>query len=46
MKYAVVMGPDTMIYVPSSIKISLGIQKMMRGKQTHLHRLTDSKVIS
>jgi hypothetical protein len=39
------MGSDTMIYEPSFIKIGLRIQKLM-GEETHLHGLTDSKVIS
>jgi hypothetical protein len=40
MKYAVKMGSDTMIYIPSFIKISSDIQKIMGGGYT------DSKVIS
>jgi hypothetical protein len=31
MKYAVEMGSDTMIYVPSFIKIGSGIQKLRVG---------------
>jgi hypothetical protein len=36
MKYAVEMGSGAMIYIPSFIKISLGIQTFRRGdSQTH-----------
>jgi hypothetical protein len=42
MKYAVEMGSDAMIYIPSFIKIASGVQKFIRG----LHRHTDSVVIS
>jgi hypothetical protein len=35
MKYAVEMGSGAMIYVPSFIKIGLGIQKLVRGIHTH-----------
>jgi hypothetical protein len=39
MKYAVEMGSGTMIYIPSSIKIGSGIQKLMgRGRDTQRHR--------
>jgi hypothetical protein len=31
MKYAVEMGSDAMIYIPSFIKIGLGIQKLIGG---------------
>jgi hypothetical protein len=31
MKYAVEMGSGAMIYIPSFIKIGLGIQKLMGG---------------
>jgi hypothetical protein len=34
MKYAVEMGSDTMIYVPSFIKIGSGIQKLIEGGYT------------
>jgi hypothetical protein len=37
MKYAVEMGSDTMIYIPSFIKIVSGIQKLMGGG---IHRHT------
>jgi hypothetical protein len=37
MNYAVEMGPGSLIYIPSLIKISLAIQKLIGGihKQTH-----------
>jgi hypothetical protein len=35
MKYAVGMGSGAMIYIPSFIKIGLGIQKLIGG----IHRL-------
>jgi hypothetical protein len=36
MKYAVEMGSDAMIYIPSFIKTGSGIQKLIRGDtQTH-----------
>jgi hypothetical protein len=36
MKYAIEMGSGAMIYVPSSIKIGSGIQKLIRGdSRTH-----------
>jgi hypothetical protein len=41
MKYAVEMGLDAMIYIPSFIKICQGIQKLLGG----IHRHTDSKEI-
>jgi hypothetical protein len=44
MKYAVEMGSGAMAYIPSFIKIGSGIQKLIRGIQTH--RYTDSLVIS
>jgi hypothetical protein len=31
MKYAIEMGSDAMIYIPSFIKIDSGIQKLIRG---------------
>jgi hypothetical protein len=40
MKYAVEMGSDAMIYIPSSIKIGSGIQKLIGGG------FTESMVIS
>jgi hypothetical protein len=42
MKYAVEMGSGAMIYIPSFIKISSGIQKLIRGIRRH----TDNMVIS
>jgi hypothetical protein len=42
MKYAVEMGSDAMIYIPSLMKIGSGIQKLMGG----IHRHTDSMVMS
>jgi hypothetical protein len=39
MKYVVEMGSGTMIYIPSFLKIDLGIQKLMGG-------YTDSMVIA
>jgi hypothetical protein len=39
MKYAVEMGSDAMIYIPSFIKIGSGIQKLIR-------RITDSMEIA
>jgi hypothetical protein len=39
MKYAIEMGSDTMIYIPSFIKIGSGIQKL-------IHRRTGSFVIT
>jgi hypothetical protein len=44
MKYAVEMDSGAMIYIPSFIKIGLGIQKLIRA--IHIYRDTDSKVIS
>jgi hypothetical protein len=43
MKYAFQMGAGAMIYIPSSIKIGSGIQKLIGG--LHRHRYTDSMVI-
>jgi hypothetical protein len=40
MKYAVVMGPGAMKYIPCFIKIGLGIQKLLGGGGIHGH--TDS----
>jgi hypothetical protein len=34
MNYAVEMGSDAMIYIPSFIKTSSGIQKLMEGVHT------------
>jgi hypothetical protein len=42
MKYAVEMGSDAMIYIPSSIKTTSGIQNLIRG----IHRHTDSLEIA
>jgi hypothetical protein len=42
MKYAVEMGSDAVIYIPSFIKTGSGIQKWMGS----IHRNTDSMVIS
>jgi hypothetical protein len=42
MKYAAEMGSGAMIYIPNSIKIGSGIEKLMGG----IHRHTDSRVIS
>jgi hypothetical protein len=44
MKYAVDIGSGAMIYIPSSMKIGSGIQKLMGGM--HRHRDTDSMVIA
>jgi hypothetical protein len=41
MKYAVEMGSGSVIYIPSSIKIGSGIQKLIGG-----YIDTDSMVIS
>jgi hypothetical protein len=37
MKYTVEMGSGAIIYIPSFIKIGLGIQKLIRGLHNH-HR--------
>jgi hypothetical protein len=42
MKYAVEMGSEAIIYVPSFLKIGSGIQKLIGG----MHRDTDSMVIA
>jgi hypothetical protein len=42
MKYIVEMGSFAMIYIPSSIKISSGIQELIR--EIHIH--TDSMEIA
>jgi hypothetical protein len=42
MKYAVEMGSGAMIHIPSFIKVSSGIQRLIRG----MYRHTDSKVTS
>jgi hypothetical protein len=39
MKYAVEMGSDAMIYIPSFMKAGLGIQKLTGGNTDH--RRTD-----
>jgi hypothetical protein len=46
MKYAVEMGSDAMIYIPSFIKIGSVFQKLI-GEDTPIRRLThsESKVI-
>jgi hypothetical protein len=41
-KYTIELGPCSMIYIPSFIKIGSGVQKLIRG----LHRYTDSTVIT
>jgi hypothetical protein len=41
MKYAAEMDSGAMIYIPSFIKISVGIHKLAGG----IHRHTDSMVI-
>jgi hypothetical protein len=38
------MGSGAVIYVPSFIKIGLGVQKLIGGIHTHTH--TESNVIS
>jgi hypothetical protein len=35
MRYAVEIGSDAVIYIPSFIKIGSGIQKLIGGTQTH-----------
>jgi hypothetical protein len=40
MKYAVDMGSDAMIYIPSFIEIGSTIQKLIRGIQRHTHTHT------
>jgi hypothetical protein len=42
-KYAVEMGSRAMIYIPSFIKTSPGIQKLIGGG---IHRHTDSMVVA
>jgi hypothetical protein len=37
MKYTIAMGSDTVIYMPSFMKIGSGIQKLVKG-DSHLHR--------
>jgi hypothetical protein len=37
MKYAVEMGSDAMIYIPSFIKIGAVIQTLIGDSQTHIH---------
>jgi hypothetical protein len=39
MKHAVEMGTGAMIYIPSFIKIGLGIQKLIGGKHRHTNRM-------
>jgi di/tricarboxylate transporter len=36
MNYAVEMGSGAMIYIPSFIKIGLGIQKLMEGRRINI----------
>jgi hypothetical protein len=43
-KYAVEMGSDAMIYIPSFIKVSSDIKKLMGGG--YKYRQTDSKITS
>jgi hypothetical protein len=40
-EYVVEMGAGTMIYIPSFIKLGSGIQKLMGGGDTQLHRQQD-----
>jgi hypothetical protein len=42
MQYAIEMGSEAMIYIPSSINIVSGIQKLMGG----IHRLTDRMMVA
>jgi hypothetical protein len=42
MKYAVEMGSDAMIHIPSFVMIGSGIRNLVKG----IHRHTDSMVIS
>jgi hypothetical protein len=44
MKYAVQMGSDTMVCIPSFIKTNSGIQKLIERGDTQKHRHTDSTV--
>jgi hypothetical protein len=46
MKYAVEMGSDAMMCIPSFIKTGSGIQKVIGGRGSQAHNHTDSKVIS
>jgi hypothetical protein len=39
MKYAVEMSSGVLIYIPSLIKIGLGIQKLVRGIYRHTDRM-------
>jgi hypothetical protein len=41
MKYAVEMGSGTVMYIPSFIKIGLGVQKLIG-----IHRHTDSMEVA
>jgi hypothetical protein len=45
MKYVVEMRSGVMIYIPSFIKIGLGIQKLIMGLHRHIYS-TDSMVIA
>jgi hypothetical protein len=44
MKYAVEMGSDAMIYIPSFINICSGIQKLIGNGRIHTH--TDISLLS
>jgi hypothetical protein len=46
MEYTVEMTSDSAIYVPSFMKISSVIQKMLGGGGDYTHKHTDRKVIS
>jgi hypothetical protein len=43
-KYAVEMGPDTTIYVPTFIKIGSGIQNLLGGIYIQTHRQQDDLI--
>jgi hypothetical protein len=43
MNYAVQMGLGAMIYIPSLIKICLGVQKLFVRIRTQTHRRTDTQ---
>jgi hypothetical protein len=40
MKYAIEMGSDAMIYIPSFMKIDSAVQKLIGG----IHRHTDAQI--
>jgi hypothetical protein len=44
MKYAVEMGLSAMIYIPRSIKIGSGIQKLMAERYTDTHRQHEDSI--